>query len=94
MGECSKGCVEPNNYFDMPIRQENIRQLYSCECGLKTNDYLEWKKCECKPIKSKGGKRKGAGRPKSAPTKTISVRVKLEHVEPIKAMIRAYLESN
>lgn len=42
----------------------------------------------------KGGKRKGAGRPKSAPTKTISVRVKLEHVEPIKAMIRAYLESN
>lgn len=40
----------------------------------------------------KGGKRKGAGRPKGQPTKTISVRVKLEHVEPIKAMIREYLE--
>jgi len=23
---------------------------YSCECGLKTNDYLEWKQCVCKNI--------------------------------------------
>lgn len=41
----------------------------------------------------KGGKRKGAGRPKGQPTKTISFRVKLEYVDSIKAMIRAYLES-
>ena len=26
---------------------------YSCECGLKTNDYLEWKKCYCKSNKNK-----------------------------------------
>ena len=25
---------------------------YSCECGLKTNDYLEWKKCDCKSNKN------------------------------------------
>ncbi len=41
----------------------------------------------------KGGTRKGAGRPKGQPTKTIAFRVKLEHVEPIKAMVKAYLES-
>ncbi len=39
----------------------------------------------------KGGKRKGAGRPKGKPTKTIAFRVKLEHVEPIKAMVKDYL---
>jgi hypothetical protein len=41
----------------------------------------------------KGGARKGAGRPKGKPAKTISFRVKLEHVEPIKAMVKAYLKS-
>ena len=40
----------------------------------------------------KGGKRKGAGRPKSAPTKTIAFRVKLDQVEPIKEIVKAYLE--
>ena len=41
----------------------------------------------------KGGKRKGAGRPRSAPTKTISFRVKLEHVEPIKKLVKEYTTS-
>jgi hypothetical protein len=41
----------------------------------------------------KGGKRKGAGRPKKAPTKTISFRVKLEQIEPIKILVKSYLES-
>lgn len=41
----------------------------------------------------KGGARKGAGRPKGKPTKTIAFRVKLEHVEQIKALVKAYLES-
>jgi len=40
----------------------------------------------------KGGARKGAGSPKGKPTKTIAFRVKLEHVEPIKAIVKAYLE--
>ena len=41
----------------------------------------------------KGCKRKGAGRPKGKPTKTIAFRVNIEHVEPIKAMVKSYLES-
>jgi hypothetical protein len=40
----------------------------------------------------RGGKRPGAGRPKSAPTKTIAFRVKLDQVEPIKEIVKAYLE--
>lgn len=32
----------------------------------------------------KGGKRTGAGRPKSEPTTTISFRVKTKHVEELK----------
>ena len=60
-------------------------------CNMLSRKYLKWKE---KNKLMKGGKRANAGRPRSAPTKTISFRVKLEHVEPIKAMIRAYLDSN
>ena len=41
----------------------------------------------------KGGKRKGAGRPKSAPTKTIAFRVKLDQVEHIKKLVKEYTTS-
>jgi hypothetical protein len=43
-------------------------------------------------IKTKGGKRKGAGR-KPAPyeTKTIAFRVRVELVEPIKKMVKDYV---
>jgi hypothetical protein len=39
----------------------------------------------------KGGARKGAGRPKGQPTKTIAFRVKLEHVENIKKIVQEYI---
>jgi|TARA_B110000483_G_C18107265_1_gene508196 hypothetical protein len=26
---------------------ETKEKAYKCECGLKTDDYLEWKKCSC-----------------------------------------------
>jgi hypothetical protein len=43
-------------------------------------------------IKTKGGKRKGAGR-KPAPyeTKTIAFRVRVELVEPIKKLVKDYV---
>ncbi len=40
---------------------------------------------------NKGGKRKGAGRPKKAPTGTVSFRVELKQVEPVKALVNTYL---
>ncbi len=39
----------------------------------------------------RGGKRKGAGRKAGEPTKTVSFRVKVEQVEPIKALVNTYL---
>jgi hypothetical protein len=43
-------------------------------------------------IKTKGGKRKGAGRkPASYKTKTISFRVRVEFVEPIKNIVKDYV---
>lgn len=39
----------------------------------------------------KGGKRQGAGRPKGQPTKTISFRVKIKHVENIKKLVKEYI---
>jgi len=39
----------------------------------------------------RGGKRKGAGRPKKAETKTVSFRVELNQVEPVKALVNTYL---
>ena len=40
-----------------------------------------------------GGKRKGAGRKKLAPTKTISFRVKIEQIEPVKELVKKYLKT-
>ena len=43
--------------------------------------------------KKHGGKRAGAGRPKGEPTTTIAFRVKLWQVEPVKRLVRKYIES-
>lgn len=40
---------------------------------------------------NRGGKRKGAGRKKLAPTKTVSFRVKPEDAENIKKVVTEYL---
>lgn len=46
-----------------------------------------------KPIKpTRGGKRKGAGRPKKAPTRVVSFRVELPKVEPVKKLVNDYLK--
>ena len=43
---------------------------------------------------TRGGKRSGSGRkPSDYQTKTISFRVKLELVEPIKKLVKDYLEA-
>jgi hypothetical protein len=39
----------------------------------------------------RGGKRKGAGRKKGEPTKTVSFRVELKQVEPVKELVGSYL---
>lgn len=39
----------------------------------------------------RGGKRAGAGRPKKAETKTVSFRVKLNQVDPIKIIVNKYI---
>jgi hypothetical protein len=43
---------------------------------------------------NRGGKRKGAGRPKGEPTKTLSFRVNLRHVEHIKKLVKEFKEEN
>ena len=40
---------------------------------------------------NRGGKRKGAGRKKLAPTKTVSFRVKEENVEGVKNVVSEFL---
>ena len=40
---------------------------------------------------NRGGKRKGAGRKKLAPTKTVSFRVKEENVEGLKNVVSEFL---
>lgn len=40
---------------------------------------------------NRGGKRKGAGRKKLAPTKTVSFRVKVEDVEPLQKVVSEFL---
>jgi hypothetical protein len=40
----------------------------------------------------RGGKRKGAGRPKKAETKTVSFRVELNKVEPLKKLVAGFLK--
>jgi len=40
---------------------------------------------------TRGGKRKGAGRKKLAPTKTVSFRVKEEDVEGVKNVVSEFL---
>ena len=43
---------------------------------------------------NRGGARKGAGRKKLAPTTTVSFRVKIEHAEPVKEVVKQYLINN
>ena len=45
-------------------------------------------------IINRGGARKGAGRKKKLPTKTISVRVPLEKYEELKAKIKALVKAS
>ena len=40
---------------------------------------------------NRGGKRKGSGRKKLAPTKTVSFRVKEEYVEGVKNVVSEFL---
>jgi hypothetical protein len=44
-----------------------------------------------KKKEKRGGKRKGAGRKKLAPTKTVSFRVKEENVEGLKNIVSEFL---
>jgi len=44
-----------------------------------------------KKKENRGGKRKGAGRKKLAPTKTVSFRVKEENVEGLKNVVSEFL---
>lgn len=41
---------------------------------------------------NRGGKRKGAGRKKLAPTKTVSFRVKEENVEGLQKVVSEFLD--
>lgn len=41
-----------------------------------------------KKKENRGGRRPGSGQPKKAPTKTVSFRVRLEFVEPIKKLVK------
>jgi len=43
---------------------------------------------------TRGGKRKGSGRPKKAPTVTVSFRVKEEHAEQVKQLVHTFKQSN
>ena len=49
---------------------------------------------EKKRKENRGGKRIGSGRKKKAPTTTISFRVKIEHAEPVKEVVKQYLMSH
>ena len=44
-----------------------------------------------KKVSKRGGARKGAGRKKLAPTKTVSFRVKEENVEGLKNIVSEFL---
>lgn len=41
-----------------------------------------------KKKENRGGRRPGSGQPKKAPTKTVSFRVRLEFVEPLKKLVK------
>ena len=45
-----------------------------------------------KKKENRGGARKGAGRKKLAPTTTVSFRVKVEHAEPVKEVVKKYIK--
>jgi hypothetical protein len=40
---------------------------------------------------NRGGKRENSGRPEGDPTKVVSFRIKLPHVEPVKKLVKGYL---
>lgn len=46
-----------------------------------------------KKKENRGGKRIGSGRKKKAPTTTVSFRVVVEHAEPVKEVVKQYLNS-
>jgi hypothetical protein len=41
---------------------------------------------------NRGGKRENSGRPEGDPTKVVSFRIKLPHVEPVKKLVKDYLK--
>jgi len=41
-----------------------------------------------KKKETRGGARPGSGQPKKAPTKTVSFRVRVEFVEPVKKLVK------
>jgi hypothetical protein len=45
-----------------------------------------------KKKENRGGARPGSGQPKKAPTKTVSFRVRLEFVDPVKKLVKAAIE--
>ena len=50
------------------------------------------KKHELKKKENRGGRRHGSGQPKKTPTKTVSFRVRLEFVEPVKELVKAAIK--
>lgn len=53
--------------------------------------YANYKIEQMKKKDNRGGKRKGAGRKKLAPTKTVSFRVKVEEVESVQKVVSEFL---
>lgn len=45
-----------------------------------------------KKKENRGGARPGSGQPKKAPTKTVSFRVRVEFVEPLKKLVKETIE--
>lgn len=45
-----------------------------------------------KKVENRGGARPGSGQPKKAPTKTVSFRVRVEFVEPLKKLVKETIE--
>lgn len=45
-----------------------------------------------KKKENRGGARPGSGQPRKAPTKTVSFRVRLEYVDPVKKLVKDAIE--
>jgi hypothetical protein len=46
----SEGGKQPSTESNCNLQNvsNNKAKLYICECGKETNNYIEWKKCDCK----------------------------------------------